>query len=201
MKTLDFFRRYIPVMTISSILIASAFVAGAEDHHKKESRENENDRNRLEYRKPDRQYEKITHNEWNGNRTRNRNDVDFEYRENRSEYHPKYYTNHHSQRDYFNHPIYGRVYHRFEHSPLVFETPRGNYYYSGNNFYRYHQGLGYCVVEPPHQIYFRHLPNECRRVYLNGEVFFSSGDLFFQYSTKGYVLVPSPLELRFTAKF
>ena len=57
MKTLDFFRRYIPVMTISSILIASAFVAGAEDHHKKESRENENDRNRLEYRKPDRQYE------------------------------------------------------------------------------------------------------------------------------------------------
>jgi hypothetical protein len=36
---------------------------------------------------------------------------------------------------------------------------------------------------------------------LNGEVFFRYGNLFFQYSPKGYVMVPSPLEIRFTARF
>jgi hypothetical protein len=202
MKTIDYLRHYIPVVTISLVLIASAFVVRAEDRHKKESRENEHERNRNEYRSPGYHHEETARNEWNEHLNRDRNDEDYKYRGNHNEYHPKYYSNHHhAQPDYFNHPKYGRVYQRFEHNPIVFETRGGNYYYSGNNFYRYHEGIGYCVVEPPSHIYFRRLPFECRRVYLNGEVFFSNGSLFFQYSPKGYVLVPSPLELRFTARF
>jgi hypothetical protein len=201
MKTIDYLRHYIPVVTISLILVVSALDAGAEDHHKKESRSNEHERDRREYRISDRHHEATAQNEWNGNR--NRSKESYEHYGNRNEYHPKYYSNHHhySKPDYFVHPKYGRVYHRFEHNPIVFETNCGNYYYSGNNFYRYHDGIGYCVTELPRQIYFRHLPYECRRVYLNGEVFFSNGNLFFLYSPKGYVLVPSPLEIRITARF
>jgi hypothetical protein len=45
------------------------------------------------------------------------------------------------------------------------------------------------------------LPLECNRVYVNGHVFFRNGDLFFKLSRLGYELVPSPFEIRFTARF
>jgi len=55
--------------------------------------------------------------------------------------------------NYYNHPRYGRVYQRFDHNPFVFNSNRGNYYYYGNHFYNYRQGIGYCMIEPPLNIF------------------------------------------------
>jgi hypothetical protein len=50
-------------------------------------------------------------------------------------------------------------------------------------------------------VYFRTLPAECERVYINGNVFFRHGDLFFQFSPRGYSIVTSPAQVRITARF
>lgn len=109
--------------------------------------------------------------------------------------------NNRTQSNYFNHPQYGRVYRRFDRNPIVFENSRGNYYYSNNNFYRYNDGIGYCMVEPPRDIYFSNLPIECEQVYINDQEYFRNGDLYFQLSNRGYFIVPSPIELRISARF
>jgi hypothetical protein len=104
-------------------------------------------------------------------------------------------------RNYFEHPHYGRVYSRFDHDPIIFRHSHGNYFYSDNHFYVYRDGIGYCSVEPPRNVYFSELPFDCSRVRINGQVFFRNGDLFFQLSRRGYVIVPSPIEVRFSARF
>jgi hypothetical protein len=200
MKTIDNLRKYIPVYAISILLIASSFEAGAQNRHKNNGREKENDRK--EYRQPDRHGQKITKNDWKDRKNEKWDHGDYTRNDNRKEYQPKYYKgNKHSDPDFFTHPRYGRVYTRFDHNPLVFKHQHGDYYYFGNNFYRYHQGIGYCVVEPPRNIYFRHLPDDCNKVRIDGRVFFRHGDLFFQLSPRGYVIVPSPIEIRFSARF
>ena len=202
MKTIDYLRQYIPVVTISMVLIASSLEAGAEDHHKAGKGEKEHKHGRQEYRQPGWHDEQTVRNEWHGSNDRNRDSRNYDSRYNRNEYHPSYNKrNYHSHQDYYNHPQYGRVYNRFEHNPVVFRHHDCDYYYYGNNFYRYRDGIGYCAVEAPRHEYFRYLPVECRRVYINGQVFFRNGDLFFQLSPNGYVLVPSPIEIRFTARF
>lgn len=104
-------------------------------------------------------------------------------------------------RNYYDHPKYGRVYQRFEHKPYVLKHSHGNYYYSDNRFYTYHDGLGYCVAEPPRHVYFRELPFHCTRVYSNGCEYYRSGDLFFSLSTRGYIMVPAPVEFNVSVRF
>jgi hypothetical protein len=198
MKTKDYLRKYFPVITIALVLIASTLEAGAEDHQKEGRREKESDHERQEYR----HNEQTVRNEQRGRNEEYREERNYASRDNRNEYHPSYSKkNYHRHSDYYKHPRYGRVYSRFDHNPVVFRHPDCDYYYYGDNFYRYRDGIGYCVVEPPRHEYFRHLPVECHKVYINGQVFFRNGDLFFESSPRGYILVPSPLEIRFTARF
>jgi hypothetical protein len=202
MKTKDYLRQYFPVITIALVLIASTLEAVAEDHHKGGKREKESDHGRQEYRQPSRYDEQTANNDWLDREDRDRDDRNQEYRNNRNEYQPVYSKkNYHAHLNYYNHPQHGRVYIRFDHNPIVFKTQYGNYYYSENNFYRYHDGIGYCAAEPPRNQYFRYLPVECRKVYINGQMFFRNGDLFFELLPRGYVLVPSPFEIRFSARF
>ena len=86
-------------------------------------------------------------------------------------------------------------------SPVVFHHNRDDYYYYGNHFYTYRRGIGYCVVEPPREMYFSSLPVECERVYVNGHIFFRNGDLFFQLSPRGYAIVSSPIQNNVSARF
>jgi len=202
MKTKDYLRQYFPVITIALVLTASTFEAGAEDHHKEGKWGKEHEHGRKEYRQPGRHDEQTVRNEWHGRKDGNRDNRNYDSRENREEYHSGYSKkNYYGHSDYYKHPRYGRVYSRFDHNPVVFRHHDCDYYYYGNNFYRYRDGIGYCMVEPPRHEYFRHLPEECHQVYINGQVFFRSGDLFFELSPRGYVLVPSPLEIGFTVRF
>jgi len=194
MKTIDSLRQYIPVLTFCLVLIASSVEAGAQnrrDNFKK-------DREHNEYHKSD-HHKKVAEKGRKENKYYSRKS---DYQPEGRVYYPKYSVrNMHQYPNYFDHPKHGRVYHRFDHNPIVLKHRHGDYYYAGNNFYRYHEGIGYCVVEPPRNMYFSHLPVECNRVRINGHVFFRTGDLFFQLSPAGYMIVPSPTEVRFTVRF
>jgi len=200
MKTIDYLRHYLPVVTISTILIASTIAVNAEDHSNRGKSGKGHERK--EYREPARNFEKKSHYDSRNQKYGNRDDRDREYRAYRNDYHPQYTKKKsHSKPNCYTHPKYGRVYNRFDRNPMVFRHQHGDYYYSGNNFYRYHDGIGYCRAEPPRNVYFRHLPVECNRVFVNGQVFFRSGDLFFELSPRGYFLVPAPNEIRLSLRF
>ncbi len=198
MKTFDYLRQYVPVLTISLVLIASVISVNAQNDQNGDHRKKERDHGRNEYRNDNR----LADNEQIGKKGWDHHNGNAESREGRNDYRPHYYQKHyHAQPNYYDHPRYGRVYHRFEHNPIVFENRFGDYYYYGNSFYQYREGLGYCIVEPPRHVFFRHLPLDCERVYINGKVLFRNGDLFFEFSPRGYVLMPSPIEIRFSARF
>jgi len=198
MKTINNLKQYIPVLTISLVLIASAIDTDAQNRRN----ETKKDRELKEYRKTDRHEQKTAKNDWKDRKDENWEHRNYERDDHRKEYHPKYSKNKkYIHPSYFDHPKYGRVYNKFDRNPLVFKHQQGDYYYYENNFYRYHKGIGYCVIESPRHLYFKHLPVDCSRVRLNGHVFFRHGDVFFQLSPRGYVIVPSPLDVRFTARF
>jgi hypothetical protein len=187
MKTINRLRKYLPVVIFSTILIASAVEVKAQDYRKEGKKEKGNDRK--EYREYSRDNDRTANNYRGDDRDRNYGQKSWNDRE----YHPKYSKKYKNQKsDYFEHPKYGRVYQRFDRNPVVFHHDRDDYYYYGNRFYRYRKGVGYCVVEPPRNVYFRQLPMNCERVQVNGNVLFRNGDLFFKFSPRGYALVNLP---------
>lgn len=177
MKTLNNFRRYFPVLTLMLVLSIAANAQGKSNRsHERNERKWENSR---EYR----------------------NDKAWKHSE-RREYHPTYSKKWvHRAPAYYDHREYGRVYRHFDHDPVVIRYNRGNYYYYGDHFYVYRRGIGYCVTEPPRNVYFSDLPYGAVRVRVNGHLFFRTGNLFFEMSPRGYALVPAPAEFTITARF
>lgn len=202
MKTLNYLKQYVPVVSISLVLIALTLGVHAQNRRNDNKKEKDRDRETKEYRQPDRYQGNSDNDGWRDRKDGNHEKRNYERAYSRDNHQDNYSKkNKHANYHYSDHPKYGRVYSRFEHSPLVFRNQYGDYYYSGNTFYRYRKGIGYCVVEPPRQIFFRHLPDNYERVYINGSMFFRTGNLFFQLSPRGYVLAPSPVQLRITARF
>jgi hypothetical protein len=192
MKTIDNLRLVLPVIFFSTLLLTVAD-ANAQNRWKKDK--HENDRN--EYRGRN---DRGDRNHYNNNRENRDYVYENSYDEGKG-YRSEYYgRNRHDPRCY-DHPRYGRVYQRFDHNPVVFRHDRDNYYYYGDNFYTYRRGIGYCVAEPPREVYFRTLPVECERVYVNGNILFRHGGLFFQLSPRGYSIVTSPVQVRISARF
>jgi len=189
MKTFNSIRQYLPVIIFSLALMAASGEVSAQNHRNNKSHKN-NDHNEYRNDRSVRNNDRKSENKWREKDGRN-----YEYSKGYSKKH------NYSHNNYFTHPKYGRVYQRFDHNPIVFRHSHGNYYYSGNNFYSYRKGVGYCVVEPPRNVYFRDLPFRCERVYVHGQAFYRNGDLFFNYSPRGYVIVPSPFEVSFSVKF
>jgi len=185
MKTINAMRQYFPVLILSFALIAVSVEGSAQNHRKDNKSDKKNDH---------KEYRTVRSAKNDGRKSRNdyQNDrKDFQNRHsdrNKGDYvyNPRYSKKqNHSKSSYVNHPKYGRVYQRFDHSPVVFKHSRGNYYYS----------------EPPRHMYFKDLPFRCERVYANGHVYFRNGDLFFSYSPRGYVIVPSPFQVNFSVRF
>ena len=193
MKTIDNLRQYFPVLICSFILTASVVDASAQNNRGQGWKKNENKHGKKEYRESRRDDDRRVYVDRNNDRDR-----DYQYREYRPKYNNRYK---HYDSDYFEHPRYGRVYHRFDHNPVVFHHDRDDYYYYGNRFYTYRRGVGYCVAEPPRNVYFRTLPVECERVYVGGHLMFRNGDLFFQLSPRGYVMAPAPVGIHISASF
>ena len=190
MKTLNNFRQYFPVLILVTAMTVSTVDVNAQNRGKEGKKEN--GREKKEYRESDRKDDKTAYNNRRDDRDASYERKNWNNREVRQEYRPKYNRYKHYESDYFEHPRYGRVYQRFDRNPVVFRHDRDDYYYYGNRFYSYRKGVGYYVVEPPRNVYFRELPVDCERVQVNGNVLFRNGDLYFQLSRRGYALVNLP---------
>lgn len=199
MKTINYLRQYIPVLTISIILVASTVDANAQ---KNKSDDRNKKMTKTEYRKSDRNYKKTSQNNWRNDQGESHEKQNWNSYDNRKDYHPMYSSKmYKGHSNYFNHPKYGHVYSRFDRNPIVFRHNHDNYYYYGNNFYTYRKGVGYCVIAPPRNVYFNQLPETCRRVFINGQAYYRSGELYFQQSPRGYAIVPTPFHVQFSVRF
>jgi hypothetical protein len=224
MKAINSIRQYLPVVIFSLALMATSIEVSSQNRRNNNKSDKNSDRkeyrNNRQYQPSARNADRNSDREEYGNdrsyrqdQSTNRND--YRNRDGRSyerqnsgrnngnyEYNQRYSRNsNYSRSNYYDHPRYGRVYQQFDHNPVVFRHPQGNYYYSGNNFYTYRRGIGYYVVEPPRDVYFRDLPFECERIHSHGQVYYRNGDLFFSYSPRGYVIVPSPFQVNFSLRF
>ncbi len=182
MKTINNLRQYLPVLIFATILVATATDATAQRGEGWKKKEYKHERYEDRHGDDDHYYKKRG---WE-----------------KKEYRPKYSNRYKHYDSYcYEHPRYGRVYERFDRRPVVFHHDRDDYYYYGDRFYTYRRGVGYCVVEPPRNVYFRTLPVECERVSVGGHVMFRNGDLFFQLSPRGYVMAPAPVGIHVSASF
>lgn len=190
MKPLHITRPFLSTAILTVAFMSASIVASADDH-KNEKGHKKN--HRTEYRERDHY----------GDRNYDRDDRGKGHKKHYKEYkHDRDYKAYkHDERDCYNHPKYGRVYQRFENKPYVLRHSHGNYYYSDNRFYTYRDGIGYCVAEPPRNVYFRELPFHCSRVYSSGREYYRNGDLFFRLSNRGYVIVPAPVEFNVSIRF
>jgi len=202
MKTIDKIKEFFPVAILSLVLVASTIGANAQERRNEDRRGNDHKQSRKEYRSPGRDERRTAHNDLRVGGERNYQRQNWNSHNEQRGYRPQYSGNYNrGNRDYYDHQRYGRVYQRFDRDPYVFNSDRGNYYYYGNHFYNYRRGIGYCMIDPPRNIYFRQLPFDCERIDMDGEVFFRNGDLFFQLSPRGYVIVPSPVGISISAGF
>lgn len=196
MKTIHSLRQYLPVVFFTLALMAASGEVTAQKHQKN----NKSDKN-SEYKK----YKNDHSGKYENRESEDSENFEKHYSgKNKGNYaYSERYSKKqkYSHNNYSNHPKYGRVYQRFDHNPVVFRHSRGNYYYSGNNFYNYRRGIGYYVVEPPRQVYFSDLPFRCERVYTHGHEYYRNGDLYFNYSPRGYVIVPSPFQVNLSVRF
>jgi len=104
-------------------------------------------------------------------------------------YNPYSYKNH---KYYYKHPYYGHVIRRFVHRPQVYIHNHTKYYAYDGYFFRYRSGVGYILVDVPFGMAFEYLPNETERVYINGFLYFRVGNLFFERTNYGFLLVHYP---------
>jgi hypothetical protein len=192
MKTIQSFRKYIPVLGLFVVFSTNPLISISQGKTKeKKSGRNEI---RKEYQPEHRENKK--------EKTAYREEDKRTHYYNYKEYQPMYQRKgKESIPNSYQHHDYGRVYNRFDHSPVTFKHSKGNYHYIDNRFYIYRKGIGYCYIEPPRNVYFRELPFMCSRVYANGTVYYRNGDLFFRLTRNGYILVPSPFEVRFSVRF
>ena len=115
------------------------------------------------------------------------------------QYGNKYYK--YDRRYEYRHPKYGRVYKRFYADPIRIRHQHfGDYYFYGGNYYRYHRGIGYVLVELPQHLVFEHLPFHCDQFWVGPHLYFRYGDLVFERCDHGFRIAPS-LDIRLSAHF
>ena len=203
MKAIQLIRPFLPGVIFSFALMATSLEVSAQNcrNNYKSNRNNDREEYRNERSNSSEHDEDRNDDEDGGNKKHykkyksDRNNENYEYNQHYSQ-RPNC-----SQRSYSNHPQYGRVHESFDQEPVIFRNSHGDYYYSDNQFYTYRDGIGYCEVEPPREVYFTDLPFDCNRVYVNGHTFFRNGDLYFSHSPRGYVIVPPPLAINFSIRF
>jgi len=201
MKAIQSIGRFLPGVIISFALMSASLEVSSQNkgNHKfdknKDRKEYRNDHSNSSHYSDGRNDGRRDDKKYYSKHKEARNDGNYEYSQRYSK------RSYQADRDYFNHPKYGRVYQRFDDKPIVFRHSHGDYYYSGNQFYTYRNGIGYCATETPRQVYFQDLPFSCSRVRVNNHEYYRHNNLYFSYSPRGYVIVPSPIEVNFSVRF
>lgn len=95
-------------------------------------------------------------------------------------------------RYYHYHPKYGHVVSRFAHSPKIFHSRSGKYYFCDGYFYRHQPGIGYIWVESPRNLVFERIPSGAVQVWINGHAYFRIGNIYLASGPFGYEVVTLP---------
>ncbi|MDR2911546.1 MAG: hypothetical protein LBV47_09345 [Bacteroidales bacterium] len=104
-------------------------------------------------------------------------------------YNPRSFQFH---RYYVHHPIYGHVIRRFTVRPIIFNHNNIRYYCYDGHFFRQIRGVGYVLVDIPFGITFNVLPHNYERVHINGDLYFRIGNMFFERTNFGFILIHYP---------
>ena len=112
----------------------------------------------------------------------------------------RHFYNHHGHSCY-HHSRYGNVVVRFACEPIVIHHRYGDYYYADRYYYRYYPEIGFIEVEPPRAVYFSYIPDDCQRVTVHGDVYYTNGELCFVRHRKGFRLVSAPSGFHLSVKF
>ena len=104
-------------------------------------------------------------------------------------YNPYSYRN---NKYYYHHNYYGHVIRKFAFRPQIFIHNHTKYYCYDGHFFRYHNRVGYVLVDMPFGMAFEYLPNDYERVYINGFLYFRVDNLFFEPTNYGFQLVHYP---------
>ncbi len=104
-------------------------------------------------------------------------------------YNPYSYRN---NKYYYHHNYYGHVMRKFEYRPQIYIHNNVKYYCYDGNFFRYHKGVGYVLVDMPFGMTFNYLPKDYEKVYINGYLYYRVGNVFFEHTNYGFQLVHYP---------
>jgi hypothetical protein len=104
-------------------------------------------------------------------------------------YNPYSFRNH---KYYYHHNYYGHVIRKFGHKPHIYIHNRTKYYCYDGYFFRHRSGIGYVLADVPFGMAFDYLPRNYERVYINGYLYFRVGNLFFERTNYGFLLVHYP---------
>jgi hypothetical protein len=97
-----------------------------------------------------------------------------------------------SHKYYYHHPYYGHVIRKFVYRPQIYVHNNVRYYCYDGYFFRYRGGVGYVLVDVPFGMSFEYLPNDYEKVFINGYLYFRVGNLFFERTNYGFLLVHYP---------
>jgi hypothetical protein len=97
-----------------------------------------------------------------------------------------------NNKHYYYHNYYGHVIRRFAHKPQIYIHNHTRYYCFDGFFFRHRSGVGYVLTEVPFGMTFEYLPNNYDRVLVNGYLYFRVGNLFFERTNFGFLLVHYP---------
>lgn len=115
--------------------------------------------------------------------------------------HESEWRNDDHRRMYYHHPKYGKVYRKFDHNPHVFRHQHGRYYYYDGHFCEFRNGLGYVIIDAPLFTVFGELPFACKRIRIDGRIYYRYNGLYFESHPHGYRLVPSPYKVHLSFNF
>ncbi len=97
-----------------------------------------------------------------------------------------------NNKHYYHHNYYGHVIRRFAHKPQIYIHNHTRYYCYDGFFFRYRSGVGYVLTDVPFGMIFEDLPDNYERVLVNGYLYFRVGNLFFERTNYGFLLVHYP---------
>lgn len=135
-----------------------------------------------------RNYDYMKYNHWNSQWEEYRWNL-YSWRDYYSAYNPHSYLFH---RYYVHHPVYGHVIRKFTVRPVIFNHNGIKYYCYDGHFFRRVRGIGYVLVDIPFGMTFDSLPRSYERVHINGDLYFRIGNIFFERTNFGFVLIHYP---------
>jgi hypothetical protein len=184
MRTFNNFLRKVAIVTIGVGLIVGSTSVNAQN---KNGHNNGNQKKEKGWEKENRN-KKEKHDYYPDKR-------EYQHEYDRYSYHEKNNQHYYPKHNYNKRAPWGH------HQPIVMNHGHGQVYFFDGHCYEYYPNRGYVMINIPVNYIFNEIPYECRKVWIAGNYFYKYEDIYFKPSIHGYVVIPNPWEINFTARF